>query len=47
VKTASDNAVAVALFQGKNIQAVFSSPEKGKNCIVARFGFIWQIMSNR
>jgi hypothetical protein len=27
--------------------AVFSSPEKGEKCTVARFDFIWQIVSNR
>jgi hypothetical protein len=27
-------------------QAVFSSLEKGEKCTVARFGFIWQIVSN-
>jgi hypothetical protein len=26
---------------------VFSCPEKGEKCTVVRFGFIWQIVSNR
>jgi hypothetical protein len=40
--------IKLALTGGENERrAVFKSLKMGKKSIVARFGFIWQIVSNR